>query len=81
MAVAIFPFLFAVRLSFTNASTMNFANPSFVGLKNYVDVLTSNVFWQSTWVSVVYVAAALTLEVGLGLMLAVAADKSRGEVA
>jgi multiple sugar transport system permease protein len=41
-----------------------------VGLDNYADVLSDNQFWSSLWVTVRFVAIAVTLEVVLGLALA-----------
>lgn len=79
-AISLYPFIFAVRLSLTNASTMNLRNPSWVGLSNYLHILTSSRFWQSTLLTVVYVGAAIVAEVVLGLVLAVVVDKaSRGQ--
>lgn len=75
VGVVIYPFLYALRLSFTNARTINFASPGFVGLANYADILTSSVFWESMGISFVYVIVALVLEIGLGLGLAIVADK------
>ena len=79
-AVAIYPFLFALRLSLTNARTNNFLNPKWVGLSNYVNILTSGRFWDSTLLTIIYVGAALSLEIVLGLGLAMLAEKAtRGQ--
>jgi multiple sugar transport system permease protein len=79
-AVAIYPFLFALRLSLTNAKTNNFQNPDWVGLSNYINILTSGRFWDSTILTIIYVGAALTLEITLGLALAMLAEKAtRGQ--
>jgi multiple sugar transport system permease protein len=79
-AVAIYPFLFALRLSLTNAKTNNFQNPEWVGISNYVNILTSGRFWDSTLLTIIYVGAALSLEIVLGLGLAMLAEKAtRGQ--
>jgi multiple sugar transport system permease protein len=79
-AVAIYPFLFALRLSLTNAKTNNFRNPDWVGLSNYFNILTSGRFWDSTLLTIIYVGAALSLEIVLGLGLAMLAEKAtRGQ--
>ncbi|MCP4627070.1 MAG: sugar ABC transporter permease [bacterium] len=79
-AVAIYPFLFALRLSLTNAKTNNFQNPEWVGLSNYFNILTSGRFWDSTLLTIIYVGAALSLEIVLGLALAMLAEKAtRGQ--
>lgn len=80
VAVAIYPFLFALRLSLTNAKTNNFQNPEWVGLSNYYNILTSGRFWDSTLLTIIYVGAALSLEIVLGLALAMLAEKAtRGQ--
>lgn len=79
-AVAIYPFLFALRLSLTNAKTNNFQNPDWVGVSNYISILTSGRFWESTLLTIIYVGAALSLEILLGLALAMLAEKAtRGQ--
>ena len=79
-AVAIYPFLFALRLSLTNAKTNNFQNPEWVGISNYVNILTSGRFWDSTLLTIIYVGVALSLEIVLGLGLAMLAEKAtRGQ--
>lgn len=75
-AVAMYPFLFAVRLSLTNARTINFRNPNWTGLTNYMNILISLRFWKAAWVTLLYVGGALSLEIVLGLFLALLADKA-----
>lgn len=75
--VAIYPFLYSVRLSLTNAHMANYANPEFVGLRNYISILESAPFWHALALSLIYVALAVTVETGLGLGLAMLADKAR----
>ncbi len=78
--VAMYPFIFAVRLAFTNAKTMNLRNPDFVGVQNFVSILTSSLFWKSTLLTIGYVAGALSLEIVIGVFLAILAEKvSRGQ--
>jgi multiple sugar transport system permease protein len=67
-----YPVLANIAYSFTNKSFL-FADTSFVGLKNYFDVLGDEVFgfWASLRVSLVWTLAAVTLQflVGLGAAL------------
>ena len=78
--VAMYPFIFAVRLAFTNAKTMNLRDPDFVGIKNFVNILTSELFWKSALITIVYVVGAMSLEIVLGVLLAILADKAiRGQ--
>ncbi|MGA2479361.1 MAG: sugar ABC transporter permease, partial [Spirochaetia bacterium] len=71
VAISIYPFIFAVRLALTNAGTMNLNAPKWVGLMNFYNILISGRFWESTVLTVVYVAAALILEITLGMLLAI----------
>lgn len=74
-AISLYPFVFAVRLALTNASTINLRAPNWVGLTNFITILGSSRFWQSTVLTIVYVASALVLEVVLGLLLAILVDR------
>ena len=75
VAISIYPFIFAVRLSLTNAGTMNLNAPKWVGLMNFWTILSSGRFWRSTVLTVVYVVSALALEIALGMLLAILVDK------
>jgi len=75
IAVAVFPFLYALQLSFTNAMTVNFDSPSFTGITNYISILTSDMFWKSVGITFSYVALALSLQIIIGVGLAILADK------
>jgi multiple sugar transport system permease protein len=75
VAISIYPFIFAVRLSLTNAGTMNLNAPKWVGVNNFINILGSSRFWESTVLTIVYVASALVLEIVLGLLLAILVDK------
>ncbi len=80
LAVAMYPFIFAVRLSLTNARTNNLLHPKWVGLSNYAQILTSMTFWQALVLTVIYVGAAMAIEVVLGMILALLADRAtRGQ--
>jgi len=75
LAIAIYPFIFAIRLSLTNAETLNFRNPEWVGLTNYLHVFTSIQFWKSTLITIIYVIVVLGAEIVLGVALAVLVDR------
>jgi multiple sugar transport system permease protein len=75
-AISIYPFIFAIRLSLTNANTMTIHAPKWMGLMNYANIFTSARFWQSTVLTLIYVAAVIALEVVLGVLLAVLVDKA-----
>ncbi|MBM3702555.1 MAG: sugar ABC transporter permease [Actinobacteria bacterium] len=75
LAIAIFPFLYALYLSFTNAKTINFLHPNFVWFKNYWFLLKNGIFYLALAQTLGYVALSLGLETGIGLFLAILADK------
>lgn len=51
-----------------------------VGLANYTEVLTSAQFWDSLWITVQFVAAAVAITIVLGLLLAHLLGKVSGWV-
>lgn len=92
-AFMLFPILYLVGISFTNAapsnlfagegafSVLTFGKATFVGLENYVDVLTDPTFWNSFGVTWLFVATSVTLKIGLslGIALVVTSDRVRGK--
>jgi arabinogalactan oligomer/maltooligosaccharide transport system permease protein len=92
-AFMLFPILYLVGISFTNAAPSNlfagegafsmltFGEATFVGLENYVDVLTDPTFWNSFGVTWLFVATSVTLKIGLslGIALVVTSDRVRGK--
>src|SRR5690554_6784691 len=57
----LYPFFLAVAYTFFNFSDAN-PQPSFVGLRNYVEIFTSGSFWNSVRVTVLFAAVATTVE-------------------
>lgn len=47
----------------------------FVGLRNYLDIFRSPTFWHSVWITLVYVAVAVSAEMAGGVALAWAVNK------
>lgn len=43
---------------------------NFIGLKNYINVFSSSLFWHSMWNTIIFSAIAIIFRVGLGLGLA-----------
>ncbi|MDD4681346.1 MAG: sugar ABC transporter permease, partial [Clostridia bacterium] len=67
-----FPVLFGLFSSFTNFSFRNFANGTwrFVGLENWIDVLSDSNFWQSMIVTLKYTILYVPAVMVLGLFFA-----------
>lgn len=75
----VYPFVQTIYLSFTNAKV--FGNYKFVGLQNYITMVTSEEFLRATWNTILF--CILTVPVGVLLALVVAVllnAKIRGKV-
>lgn len=68
---ALFPLLYSLYLSFFKYK-LNLPNqtPTFVGLENYIKMLTDSLLHASTWNTILFAVISVALEVVLGLMLA-----------
>ncbi|HEX3004023.1 MAG TPA: sugar ABC transporter permease [Angustibacter sp.] len=77
----VFPVGWTVYLSLTDAEGSVRADKSFIGLGNYVDVLTDTArFWPAVWRTVAFTGVALLFEVVLGMAVALLLWKPfRGE--
>lgn len=92
-AFMLFPVLYIVGISFTDASPANlfagegttavltFGEATFIGLENYVEVLTDDRFWNSFGVTWLYVATSVALKVvaSICIALVVTSDRVRGK--
>ncbi|MFC4448861.1 carbohydrate ABC transporter permease [Halorussus aquaticus] len=92
-AFMLFPILYLLGISFTNAepsnlfagdgalSVLTFGEAAFVGVRNYVAVLTDPNFWNSFGVTWLFVATSVTLKITLsiGVALIVTGDRVRGK--
>src|ERR1019366_7479533 len=63
------PLIAVLRYSFANY-VLGQGITGYVGFDNYVDVLTSDQFWHSIWVTIVYVVVAVPIELVLGFLAA-----------
>ena len=64
------PFVMAIWYSLTNYS-LKLPNHRFIGLENWVNVLSSPDFWQALKVSLLYGIVATAVEMALGLGVAI----------
>jgi len=70
LAINIFPLIWAIRLSFTGFMA-NLPNPArFIGIDNYVDILTDEDIWQHFQVTAHFVLWTIALQVLIGFGLA-----------
>jgi multiple sugar transport system permease protein len=76
LAINIFPLLWTIRLSFTNfRANMPSVPIRWVGLDNYVDILTDEDIWDAMQVTARFVVSSITLEVLLGFGLALLVNR------
>ena len=68
-AIFIYPLLYGIYLSL-HSTSKGLSNLQFVGLKNYWDILTSQLFWLGMKNTVVYTVGTVGLTVGFGLGIA-----------
>ncbi|TXR55770.1 carbohydrate ABC transporter permease [Quadrisphaera setariae] len=76
VAFLVYPMLDAVRLSFFSWNGFRTSEPEFVGLRNYVRMLTNDpVFYTALSNSVIWVVLSLLVPMLLGLLLALALNR------
>ncbi|MEM9270337.1 MAG: sugar ABC transporter permease, partial [Pseudomonadota bacterium] len=68
--VGIAPLLYAVWTSLHFYNLTKLKRVEFIGLENYVTVLTDEVFWQAMGRTFFLLGTALPLQIGLGLIIA-----------
>lgn len=71
IAVSIVPLVWAIHASLFHINPFS-QNWTFVGLNQYAEVLTSPVFWEATWRSVVFGAGSTLLQLLMGVGVALA---------
>ena len=67
---ALLPLAYAIDVSFRLADLTRGGVKNFVGLENYRTVLHDKAFWDSTWITVKFTAAAVSLQMILGISIA-----------
>lgn len=75
LALSIYPTIYSLWIAFHNYSLYRRDLVSFSGIDNFTDLLDSDVFKQSFQVTLVFAAAAVLIELLLGLAIAVLLDR------
>jgi multiple sugar transport system permease protein len=70
LLMSVFPLLWALYLSFTDYSATRDTPVSWVGFRNYVDILTSSAVHERALTTIVYVLGAVGLQTVLGFSIA-----------
>jgi multiple sugar transport system permease protein len=66
-----FPMLYSLYLSFTDFNLVSPGNIEFVGLRNYIDLLTQDpLFWKAFGRTVLFISLAVNIEFLIGLGIA-----------
>jgi len=74
LLTSVYPLLYSLRLSFFSWNmSIPFSQPVFVGLKNYANLVQDPAFISSVKITLIYVGAAVTIELILGMGLALLA--------
>lgn len=68
--VLAYPLLYAVQISFSKFDLMTFGPGKWVGLDNYIKVLSDYRFWDSLRVTLIYLVFALPVQIVLGFGIA-----------
>src|ERR1700716_824079 len=76
-AVALYPVVSGVWLSFQRYNLLRAAVPSFVGLMQYTDLATDSVFWTAVRNTGVWVTVGAGSQFLLGLIVALALNRPR----
>jgi len=65
-----YPIFYTIEISLTRFDIATFSAGAWVGLDNYREVMADYRFWDSLWVTLVYLVIALPLQVALGFGIA-----------
>ncbi|MDX1522084.1 MAG: sugar ABC transporter permease [Anaerolineae bacterium] len=74
----VIPLFMAIWLGTQFMTFNNIGNPQFVGLQNYVDVLSDSRFWQSIRFTVLYAAIVVPATIVVGFTIALLLDQVSG---
>ncbi|MEO6798042.1 MAG: sugar ABC transporter permease [Candidatus Dormibacter sp.] len=75
VGISIFPLAWALRLSFMQDNLLSIATPRFIGFANYGHLFHDRLFWTSLGVTAVFAISVLTVQLVIGLVIALALDR------
>src|SRR5512140_601420 len=70
LGITLWPVIWTLFLSFFNAPTGINQARTFVGLQNYIGMLSDQIFWETIWRTLYFTSVSVGLELGLGLAVA-----------
>ena len=71
----VIPLLMAIWLGMNYITFNNITSPQFVGLRNYIEVLNDNRFWQSFGFTALYMVIVVPAQLLIGFTIALALDQ------
>ncbi len=75
LGVTIYPLLFAYYMSVHDMTIVNFWNPRFIELRNYIEIISRSDFWYSIRFSIFFMIIVTVIEFAVGLGMAVLLDR------
>jgi ABC-type sugar transport system permease subunit len=75
LLLMVFPLVMAVWLGFNYMTFRNINAPVFIGIRNYVDVLTDPLFWQAFRFTLLLAAITVPIQLTLGFVMALFLDQ------
>ncbi|MBV8161526.1 MAG: sugar ABC transporter permease [Acidimicrobiia bacterium] len=74
--VTLYPIVYALWLSLQRADLRFPSQTSFVGLRNYADVLTSRIWWGDVATTLVITVASVVIELAIGMAVAMVLNRA-----
>jgi ABC-type sugar transport system permease subunit len=75
LLLMVLPLVTAIWLGFNFITFKNLATPQWVGLENYIEVLSDPEFWASLRFTVLYIVITVPLEILIGFFIALLLDQ------
>ena len=75
VGLMIFPLIMAIWLGLQFLTFRNINNPEFIGLRNYIEVLTDARFWQSFRFTMLFTAISVPSQMIVGFVIALLLDQ------
>ncbi len=75
LALMVFPLVIAIWLGFNYMTFRNMNHPVFIGLSNYIDVLTDPQFWQAFQFTLLIIVITVPAQMFLGFVMALLLDQ------
>ena len=75
LLLMVLPLMTAIWLGFNRITFKNLATPQWVGLQNYIEVLSDPAFWASLRFTLLYIVITVPSEILIGFFIALLLDQ------